>query len=276
MYYKKESQFTNNASKRVFEEVYTNEDMKDDRANATNGCYTLRVPQMFSSNLSQEKAISPRRVMCEPNAHVFKMNIIYYNETATNILTRSDIKTYDFTSQNTMEEILNKLIEDSQAVSGSGVNYKLDYDYYKTTGKLYMSAVSDDGNNITFSFSCPTFNDYNSFWNMFNQTGLPFNINMDSISDYVEGVMEPTPLLSLSNVWSREPLYVHSSFSSSQKHYLCRTGDFWFKPSKYYYDNVNSNEFDLFFTTDGTHWIIPYDAVKIVELCFILRQFARL
>ena len=42
------------------------------------------------------------------------------------------------------------------------------------------------------------------------------------------------------------------------------------------YDNITNDEFDIFFTTDGTHWIIPYDAVKIIELCFILRQFARL
>ena len=31
MNYKKESQFTNNASKRVFEEVYTNEDMTEEK-----------------------------------------------------------------------------------------------------------------------------------------------------------------------------------------------------------------------------------------------------
>ena len=37
MYYKKETQFTNNASKRVFEEVYTNEDMTDEKANTSNG-----------------------------------------------------------------------------------------------------------------------------------------------------------------------------------------------------------------------------------------------
>ena len=78
MYYEKESQFTNNAFKRVFEEVFTNEDMKNSDANVSNGCYTLRTPQMFASNLSQEKAISPRRVMCEPNAHAFIARITYY------------------------------------------------------------------------------------------------------------------------------------------------------------------------------------------------------
>ena len=80
MYYPKESQFTGHASKRVYEEVYTNEDMTNDNVNVNNGYYTLRVPSLFSSDLSQEKAISPRRVMCEPNAHIFYTRISYWTE----------------------------------------------------------------------------------------------------------------------------------------------------------------------------------------------------
>ena len=45
---------------------------------------------------------------------------------------------------------------------------------------------------------------------------------------------------------------------------------------KYYYDNITNNDFDLFFTTDGSHFIIPYDGIKIIELCYILKQFSRL
>ena len=54
MNYKKESQFTNNASKRVFEEVYTNEEME--YRNITGQSYRLNGPQMFANNPSQEKA----------------------------------------------------------------------------------------------------------------------------------------------------------------------------------------------------------------------------
>ena len=75
MNYKKESQFTNNASKRVFEEVYTNEDMND--RSISGQSYRLNVPQMFANNPSQEKAVSPRRVMCEPSSHIFKLAVIY-------------------------------------------------------------------------------------------------------------------------------------------------------------------------------------------------------
>ena len=118
-----------------------------------------------------------------------------------------------------------------------------------------------------------------SWIDLFNQISDIYqksSVNVLYIAKYFFSKDFSNKLIHLCNVWSREPLYVHASFSSSKKHYLCRTGDFWFKPSKYYYDNITNDEFDIFFTTDGTHWIIPYDAVKIIELCFILRQFARL
>ena len=275
MNYKKESQFTNNASKRVFEEVYTNEDMTDERANSNNGLYSLRVPEMFSSNVSQEKAISPRRVMCEPKNHAFWLQIKYYDDENDTQLALSDGHFYDFTSYNTMEEILHKLVIDS-AITGDDSNvYNLVYEYIKETGRLEIKAICSDESSIKFGFACPSYKDYSELWHMINQIGNPFNIQLTP-DQYNADSMTPISDLTLYNVWSREPLYVHATFSSSKKHYLCRTGDFWFKPSKYYYDNITNDVFEIYFTTDGSNKIIPFDAIKVIELCFILRQFARL
>ena len=275
MYYKKETQFTNNASKRVFEEVYTNEDMTDDKANTSNGCYMLRTPQMFAANLSQEKAISPRRVMCEPNAHTILTRVSYYNSNTLALLATTPFISFDFTSDNKLEECLNHM-RNSLKLTVNTETYGINYDYNKITGILNLYAHDQNTNNCYFRFECLNYEGYNNLWSLFNQIGTPFFSAQADTSQYNTDTLSPTLLLTLNNVWNREPLYVHASFSSSKKHYLCRTGDFWFKPSKYYYDNITNDEFDIFFTTDGTHWIIPYDAVKIIELCFILRQFARL
>ena len=278
MNYKKESQFTNNASKRVFEEVYTNEDMTESRIYSDS--YKLNVPQMFANNPSQEKAISPRRVECEPIPHKFTMRVSYavngeyvsskevFYSTGTHrtlenqlidIFKNSTAK-YEYTYVNEEEE------EETQTITCS-----LKFDFDKITGDLRIF----EDNEAAFKFEFGSYKDCLEFWRLLNQTGRPFNITATP-EDFQYDSMPFTTELTLKNVWNREPLYVHASFSSSNKHYLCRTGDFWFKPSKYYYDNINSNDFDIFFTTDGTHRIIPYDAVKIIELCFILRQFARL
>ena len=274
MYYPKESQFTGHASIRVFEEVYTNEDLTTSNVNETNGCYNLRVPSLFSSDLSQEKAISPRRVMCEPNAHIFYTRISYWSEAAERLATTAFVS-FDFTSNTSMEECLNYM-RDKLKVTNNNVTYGLDYRFNKSEGNLLLYAIDQEYNPVNFRFECISYQQYNEIWGLLNQIGNPFYSAQNDQTQYNTEVLGPVPNYTLINVWHREPLYAHASFSSSQKHYLCRSGDFWFKPSKYYYDNITNNEFDLFFTTDGKHFIIPYDGIKIIEFCFILKQFSRL
>lgn len=270
MEFKKESQFTNNASKRVFEEAYFNDDMADNRANVSTKSYSLRVPEMFATNLSQEKAISPRRVSCVPNAHVFRCSVHYY-DLYDSYLNESEMQSFDFTSMNLLEEILSSLVEQTKIKTDDN-EYSLHYEYTKNTSSLSIYATHND-NGVKFCFSCPTYKDYQELWGLFNQTSFPFGIENDSL--YMEDSLDPIDILHLTNVWSRENLFVHSSFSSSKYHYMCRTNDFFNKPTKYYYDNINNNEFEIYFTTDGINKVIPYDSVKIIELAFILRQFAR-
>ena len=275
MNFKKESQFTNNASKRVFEEVYTNEDMLDNRVNTSNGTYSLRTPEMFAADLSQEKAISVRRVMCEPKPHNLLTRIAFYNPQIAVVLASTDFITFNFTSLNNIDECLN-VMRDRLRYEQNGTAYGINYSFEKLTGELNIWAIDNTNTNVYFRFECLDYNNYKSIWSLFNQIGNPFLSAQDNPALYDTDVLGPIGFLTLNNVWSREPLYVHASFSSSKKHYLCRTGDFWFKPSKYYYDNITNDLFDIYFTTDGTNKIIPYDAIKVIELCFILRQFARL
>ena len=277
MEYRKESQFTNNASKRVFEEVYTNEDMSE--ASLSGGNYRLQVPQLFSSSLSQEKAISIRRVICEPKPHIFNLAVEYGTTNQQGVYTpigQTQLNDFDFTANNNIEEIINNIVEKSRLDNSPNGSYKLVYTYNKINGTISIFAEDNAFNPVMFRFVALSYEDYKDFWDLLNQTGNPFNIQIDDPDEYGPNSMEPVNGFFFQNVWSREPLYVHASFSSSKKHYLCRTGDFWFKPSKYYYDNVNQNDFEIYFTTDGNKRIIPHDAVKIIELCFILRQFSRL
>ena len=66
-------------------------------------------------------------------------------------------------------------------------------------------------------------------------------------------------------------LYFHASFSDSKYHYVCKTNDYWEKPAKLFYDNINGLEFTVYFTTDGVHKIIPNWSNILLELSFILR-----
>ena len=203
----------------------------------------------------------------------------YYNPQTALALATTNYVSFDFTSSNTLEECLNHMRDNfkvSVTANETTTTYGLYYNFDKIRGVLRLWAIDSNNDPVDFRFECVNYDEYNSMWSLFNQTGNPFYSDLENHNQYDIDLLPPQPGYEMVNVWSREPLYVHASFSSSKKHYLCRTGDFWFKPSKYYYDNITNNEFLIHFTTDGSHFIIPYDAIKFIELCFILRQFARL
>ena len=271
MYFPKENQFTNHASKRVFEECYINDDFNNVNLNPNEG-YLLKVPEMFAANLSQEKAISPRRMVCQPLPHSFTVRI-HYMDQLNNDLGISNYISYDFTEQNDLLECLNAM-RNQFIITSNGHTYEFKYSFNKINGILILTANDENGAALYFRFECPDFDNYNELWKLFNQTDSPFFIPSNNAFD--ENACNYALIQQYSNVWDRNNLYVHVSFSSSKRNYLCMTNDFWFKPSKYYYDNVNSNEFYIWFSSDGTHKITPFYSIKILELAFILRQFARL
>ena len=259
MNFKTEAQFTKNASKRVFEEVYTNEDMTENKLSYGN--YRLDVPQMFASNPSQEKAISIRRAICEPNKHRFTMRASYIDTQGRPIY--SNIKTFTVRSNDdintTLHNICDLLKKERKDETGTVTeSYRIVFDYNKSTGELVFGALEEKSRTfpVPFRFEFQAYNDCSEFWNLLNQTGKPFNIDCDP-EDFDDDSIEYTQIaLTFSNVWSRRPLFVHASFSNSKKHYLCRTGDFWFKPSKYYYDNIGKNGvFEKVRKTANFFWI---------------------
>ena len=196
MNYKKESQFTNNASKRVFEEVYTNEDMTEEKI--YDKSYLLNVPQMFANNPSQEKAISVRRVICEPNNYHFKMRVCFIDLRGVPIY--STAKRYTFTTHNDTDTILYSICqnmrsekvvdipyedeEDGETVTKTETVteiYRLGYQYNKSTGELKFYAYEetmDKKTPVPFRFEFDTYKDCSDFWSLLNQVGNPFNIDV--------------------------------------------------------------------------------------------------
>ena len=163
MEYKRESQFTNHASKRVFEEVYIDEDMPNERANTANGSYMLRVPELFASDLSQEKAISPRRVMVEPKPHTFRACVQYVDPADDSILGTSNLITFTFTSANYLEDCL-VYIRQKTGYTDENITYKIDFDFDKINGILKLWAVNSAGYAVKFRFRCMDYNNYLSLW----------------------------------------------------------------------------------------------------------------
>ena len=254
--YKTEKQLTTKQNKVVYEEVYFNSDMTQENYNEG---YRLTYPNKFSQNPSQDKSIGIRRVEVIPSPHSINVGV-EYNGVGT-----SQFVSCEYQSDNTLQEILINLLP--QLTKN---NCYLVYAFDKMTGKLSIAAMNN-GVQTTFRFVCRTLAEYSQLWALFNQPGdIPFesylldsNFNTTSLS-FVQRY-------DFTNVWNRTPLYFHASFSDSKYHYVCKTDDYWEKPGKLFFDNVHGLEFQVYFTTDGVHKVIPFYAVKLLELSFILR-----
>ena len=198
MHYHKESQFIRHASKREYEEVYTNEDMTNNSVNTSNVNYTLHAPSMFASYLSQEKAISHRRIMCEPNAYIFYTMISYWIPEGT-VIGITPYMSFDFTSNNNLEECLNHL-RDSLVLDVDGISYHLDYLFDKQEGRLLLYAVDTTYINVYFRFECVNYVQYYELCSLFNQLGKPFFSAQNNRGQYGPEVLTPILSYTLYNI----------------------------------------------------------------------------
>ncbi len=74
----------------------------------------------------------------------------------------------------------------------------------------------------------------------------------------------------LTNVWDRRNLYVHSDIAShTSNSFLCRINDFYYKPSKLYVWTDSSPKFKVWFSFDGINPINFYHEEFILELCYL-------
>ena len=75
--------------------------------------------------------------------------------------------------------------------------------------------------------------------------------------------------LSFNNVWNRDTFYCHASFSDSPRKIVGINNDLWQTPSVFYDYSDNSNDFNIYFTTDTVHRILPRNGVLLIQLSYI-------
>ena len=268
--YKTERQLTTKQNKVIYEEVYFEKDFDIDRYNDNSG-FLLTYPNKFSQNPSQDKSIGIRRIDVDPGSH-FIYTGIEYNDGQNTYLT--PLYRGEYQSTNTFQEILVDLQTNLQ-YNQNNVLCWLNAEYNPETGELlFVANMSVNGQNaqaVDFRFVCNTYQHYLQLHGLLNQReNIPFEKYLQD-NNFNTNSLIFVPEYRFSNVWNRTPLYLHASFSDSKMHYACKTGDYWEKPAKIFFDNTHGLQFYIYFTTDGYHKIIPCWSNILLELSFILR-----
>ena len=274
-----EKQFTSRASKISFEETFMNIDTPDISFDPSVG-YRFGYPSHWLSNPSERKMIGLRSLHVTPSPHIFfgEFNIYLDVNPYTNI--GSIELNYSVTQSNNLEEIIALLSRDileSQFIKTEDpltyYQLKLVHKYDPSTRKLSLEVVDrvDPINKYQFAIT-PDFSDPVEFLKFLNQYPTDPNddttyTGYDLLTTY--GLNHPTEK-TFDNVWDRETLFFHASFSSSRRQLIGRNKDFWTTPSKKYFFRDSTNDFYVTFSTDGVHKIFPYHCNFYLELTFIL------
>ena len=272
MMYRTEKQLTTKQNKKIYEEVYFENDFSLKNYQDTSG-FLLTYPNKFSQNPSQDKSIGIRRINVNPGCHFLYLAVEFYD--GQNRIT-TPLHRGEYQNNNTMQEILVDLTNNLQVKDQQNNEYTLNTEYKPDEGKLNIYAVKypanqAQGQQIQFRFVCFGYDRYLRLWGILNQLSeVPFNGYLQD-NNYDEDSLIFVDSYNFTNVWNRTPLYFHASFSDSKYHYVCKTNDYWEKPAKLFYDNINGLEFTVYFTTDGVHKIIPNWSNILLELSFILR-----
>ena len=271
----KEKQLTQRATKRPVEYNYTNADIHHQDTTPADG-YQFEYPVNWTADPSTNKVIGIRRINYRPTS----LDIVFAIHIAGKTI---GLPAYVFTDQNTFEECINRITVDiNEGLKAQSIDFTCVTRYDNNTGYFNMcfentNHVQEDFN-LDFNFGYDEFYDgteakYNDeqyihykseFLKLFNH--IPSKNNIDYLWELSK---DPTKVLYFTNVWNRDSFYCHASFSDSPKQIIGINHDFWPTPSVFYAPSDNSNDFNVYFTTDTVNRILPRNGVMLIQMSYI-------
>lgn len=290
----KEQQLTQRATRRPCEYNYTNADIHNPNVQPSDG-YQFEYPVNWAGDPSTHKVIGLRRINYRATsvniAFNFVIDITEDDDEEERLVTIPIVACY--TSENTFEEcwtdimrqIDKKITEDNlqdtikviQAYNKdtgeckirfenteNAYAFKLDFVYGSDV--LYDHTVADHYKNASkIFFKCEFLKLFNQQINKENVDKLVLhNVNPDDYTD-----ITGSATLVFTNVWNRDSFYCHASFSDSPRKIIGVNKDFWMTPSVFYEYSDNSNDFNVYFTTDTVHRILPRNGVLLIQISYI-------
>ena len=264
-----EKQFNKTATTDAFDEIYTNFDVASisDEYLADSG-YPFNFPTRWLNDPSMNKRIAIRRLDVIPSSHVFTLDLF----------SSSDDEQYPISTHAAKIEITehDNLIKALGYICDSLSDYNAERNYYErrlmyefnekeNRLRLYMRTENDANNEpklkFKFTVSKVPESDLVEFLEFLNQP---------TDAEHINYLKTETSEMVFDNVWSRDRLYIHSSFSTSHRKYIGKRGDFYQNMNLLYPLPSNESIFHVFFTSDGKKTILIRYCNFDIQLCFIV------
>ena len=266
-----EKQFNKTATTDAFDEIYTNFDVSSiSNEYLADSGYPFDFPTRWLNDPSMNKRIAIRRLDVIPSSHSFTLWL-----TSTPVVSGSnDAITksckFDITEHDNLIKALSYICDSLSTFDETANTYerRLMYEYNEKENRLKFYMKNSLGHaGLKFCF------------NMFE---LSNDVDNKDLVEFLEFLNQPTDQFNANllkyaktefifdNVWSRDRLYIHASFSTSRRKYIGKRGDFYQNMNLLYPLPSNESIFHVFFTSDGKKTILIRYCNFDIQLCFIV------
>jgi len=269
----------NNLSKRsstkAVEEIFTDNDVTRNGSDISPS-YTKDVgfsfdyPMRWLNDPSEMKAIGLRRCKVIPTSHVITIQC-GFKYTDKEEFEHNEVESFQIsvTPDNTFDEIIayfitqvNEKMKKLMPTALLTLMYEFDY----RTGVFSFVMHKDSESEVrTMAFHFVN----NSETDKINLEFFLKFLNQERTNENIVKLTTAAEKITFENVWDRKSLVFHASFSDARRGYIGLNGDAFDRPSKFYDPPTNESNFQIRFTTDGIHNILPRYCHFIVELSFI-------
>ena len=257
-----EKQFNSKATSDAFDEIYSNHDISvNDDYNAGQG-YPFDYPTRWLNDPSMNKRIAIRRLNVVPSSHSFSLRITAQDQTTWTHDENIEVTKYD-TLLKVMGHMKNMYCQTTDANDFRKSQFMFQYD--TANNKLTMNFFSVRSNaNCKFKITAAPEKDteeLNDFLRFLNQE--PNDANRAILTT-------PSTEKVFYEVWDRDALQFHASFSTSKRKFIGLRNDFYMIPSVLYPAPTNESTFFIRFTSNGTKNILLRYCDFCIQLCFIV------
>ena len=272
---KAENRIHSTTSKITYEETFMKFDTRDTNPDPISGI-NFDYPSHWAQNRSEKKMIGIRSLRVIPTSHVIRLKLYVYD--GLNPYSKEQRLFWSVSEFNTLEDFLHKLSETILTPEPDCEPSIISYTFNSITGSLQLiSDVVSGERSAGLEFY---FEDMDEIYDP--EPGIPDKDIYPNIYNLLRFLNQPeteanrvllttaTGTKSFSNVWNRQSLYIHSSFSNSHRSLIGRNNDFYTSPSKKYQYSTSTNTFNIFFTSDGVTRIFPLYCDFYFDLSFIL------
>ena len=259
-----EKQFNTKATTESFEEIYTNYDVSVKEDYLASSGYPFDYPTKWLNDPSMNKRIAIRRLDVLPSSHSFTIAV---TAEATELdqnqkpvtETKAVIGTIDVSYQDNLIKVLNHLCNTfSYAVNDKKCGLKFEYDVTTNVLRLYFENSGGELCNFKITGADAELDDFLRFLNQ------PVN------ADARKALAKDTTIMEFNEVWSRDRLYFHASFSTSRRKFIGKQGDFYQNLSLLYPSPTNESTFYIRFSSNGVKNILIRYCEFDIQLCFIV------